>query len=762
MFESLFTFLFKYRPVLFSEGDIVLRGPWPIATLLLAALVFVAVVSFSYLRPRGRAGAIDRTVMAGLRTAALCVVVLCLLQPTLVLRSVVPQRNFVGVLIDDSRSMTLPDDDGGPRSSFVAEQLSAEGTLMQALAERFAVRTFAFSSTTGHVPDPAALTFNGTRTDLASALDRVREELSAVPLSGVVVVSDGADNGGRVLAEALVPLQAASIPVFTVALGEDAISPDLQLDRVQAPRSVLLGSAVVVDVVVSQRGYEGRTVMLEVEDESRMLARQEVELGRDGEPAVARVRFSADRPGPRRLVFRLPPSEGERVAGNNRREVLMEVREAREKILYFEGEPRFEVKFLRRAIKDDENLQVVVLQRTAQDKFLRLDVDGPDELAGGFPRSRAELFRYRGLILGSVEAGFFTHDQLLMIQDFVSQRGGGLLVLGGRNALAEGGYAGTPVAEVLPVVIEAPGSDSRRAVDIKVSPTPAGALHPVTQIAGAGETSDAVWERLPSVTSLNPVHEVKPGATTLLAGRPTGGGGTRDQVVLAWHRFGRGKVFALPIQDSWLWQMHADLPLEDQSHERFWQQLLRGLVDGVPDPVIVTLDVERAEPGQPVRLSAQVRDSTYIDLNDAAVTARLLSPSGKERELPLEWSVEDDGRYLASFIPDEEGSWQVSAAARRAEAVIGADEGWMEVGPDDAEFFDAARRRELLERVAEQTGGRAYTPATVENLAEDLQYAGTGVTIVEERDLWDMPFLFLLLVGLIGSEWAYRRRRGLI
>ena len=194
---------------------------------------------------------------------------------------------------------------------------------------------------------------------------------------------------------------------------------------------MLLGSAVVVDVVVSQRGYEGRTVMLEVEDESRMLARQEVELGRDGEPAVARVRFSADRPGPRRLVFRLPPSEGERVAGNNRREVLMEVREAREKILYFEGEPRFEVKFLRRAIKDDENLQVVVLQRTAQDKFLRLDVDGPDELAGGFPRSRAELFRYRGLILGSVEAGFFTHDQLLMIQDFVSQRGGGLLVLGG-------------------------------------------------------------------------------------------------------------------------------------------------------------------------------------------------------------------------------------------------------------------------------------------------------------------------------------------
>jgi uncharacterized membrane protein len=759
--DAIFEFFFKYRPALFRQGDIVLRGPWPLTTLLLAGLAVAAVVGLSYLRPRGRAGSLDRGVMAALRAGALGVIVLCLLQPTLVLRAVVPQRNFVGILIDDSRSMTLPDENGQPRSQFVTGQLGAQGALIAQLSERFAVRTYSFSSTTGRVTDASGLTYSGTRTDLAGALDHVREDLSSVPLSGIVVVSDGADNGGRVLAESLVPLQAASIPVFTVGLGEEMIEPDVQVDRVQAPEAVLLGSAVVVDVVVSQRGFEGRTVTLQVADETRILNQQEVALGDDGEPVVARVRFIADQSGPRRLSFSIAPAEGERVQGNNRRDLVMDVRDERKKVLYFEGEPRFEVKFMRRAVEGDDNLQLVVLQRTAPDKFLRLDVDVAEELAGGFPKTREELFRYHGLILGSIEAGFFTHDQLVMIHDFVSERGGGLLVLGGRNALAEGGYEGTPVAEVIPVLLGPSQGDDPRPIEVKVSATPAGALNPATQISDPGEAPADVWGRLPTLTTLNPILQAKPGATTLLVGKQEGGTGA-DQIVLAWERFGRGRSFALPVQDTWLWQMHADVPLEDQSHERFWRQLLRSLVDGVGEPVGLTLDRERAEAGEPIKLTARVRDSTYIDLNDAEVTARLTSPSGAARDVRLEWSVEDDGLYAASFVPDEEGSWSIEVNADRAGGSVGHDEGWVRVGPGDDEYFDAARRTALLERIAEETGGQSYTPETVGKLAEDLQYAGSGVTMVEERDLWDMPLFFLMLVGLIGGEWAFRRRRGLV
>ena len=130
------------------------------------------------------------------------------------------------------------------------------------------------------------------------------------------------------------------------------------------------------------------------------------------------------------------------------------------------------MKFIRRAVADDKNLLVTTLQRTADNKYMRLDVDGPDELAGGFPKTRDELFAYRGIILGSIEAGAFTGDQLRMIGEFVERRGGGLLMLGGARSFSEGGYAGTPVADALPVVLErvARSLDDLPVARLKVTP----------------------------------------------------------------------------------------------------------------------------------------------------------------------------------------------------------------------------------------------------------------------------------------------------
>jgi uncharacterized membrane protein len=758
--DSVFAFLFKYRPILFREGDVVFGASWPVATMLVVAGVVAVGAIVTYAGPRGRAGRRDRLIMGGLRLATLGVLLFCLFRPTLVLTSVVPQLNFVGVLIDDSRSMSLPGEDGDARSDFVRSALSPEdGELLDALRERFAVRLFRFDADASRVSSVDELGWEGTRTDLATALDRAREELSSVPLSGLVVVSDGADNGGRALAESLVPLQAASVPVYTVGLGEEILRPDVQIGRVEAPRRVLAGTSLVVDVVLSQRGYRGETVPLVVEDETRILAEEEVELRGDGEPVVTPVRFVLEEPGPRRIRFHVPVREGERVERNNVREVLVEVREDREKILYFEGEPRFEVKFVRRAVADDEHLQVVVLQRTAENKFLRLDVDSGDELVGGFPRTREELFRYRGLILGSVEASFFTHDQLDMIADFVGQRGGGLLALGGRLALAEGGYEGTPVAEVLPVLLEDPAPDPRAAfTEVSVRPTVAGRAHTATQVR-EGAAADALWDSLPPLTTLNTVERVKPGATTLLEGETPGGD---ERVVLAHQRYGRGKALAFPVQDSWMWQMHADVPLEDPTHENLWKQLLRWVVDGVPYPVELRPERERVEPGEPVRLVALVHDSIYIEVNDAQVLATVRAPDGTEEEIRLDWTVERDGEYAGSFTPDQEGEYQIVAEAGRDEGSLGSAAGWVEVGPSDEEYFDAAQHRQVLERVATETGGRYYTASTASSLPEDLQYTGAGVTLTEQRDLWDMPFLFFLLVGLVGAEWGYRRSRGLV
>ncbi len=756
---GLFEALFKYRALLFQEGELTFATPWPMALLLLGAAAVAVFAVATYGSARGRSSAGDRTVLATLRLAALGVLTFCLMQPTLILSSTVPQRNFVGVLIDDSRSMTLPGQDGRARSDFAAEAFAADSELVEALSERFALRFFRFADDAGRVPGPEALGWDGTRTDLASALDRAREELSSVPLSGLVVLSDGADNAGRPLAEALVPLQAASVPVFTVGLGDESIDPDIQVGPIDVPRTVLQGSALVVDVLVSSQGLEGRTVPIVVEDGGRILAQDSARLEGDGEPTVVPVRFTLETPGPRRLRVRVPAQDGERVAQNNVREVAVDVLERRRKILYFEGEPRYEVKFIRRAVADDPNIQVVTLQRTAENKFYRIDVDGPEELVDGFPDTREELFAYDGLILGSVEASFFTTDQLRMIADFVSERGGGLLALGGRNAFSEGGYQGTAVDEVLPIVLEAPARDPRAAfTKVKVQPTPAGRAHPAAQLRTDRETPDSLWDAMPPLSTLNRVVGVKPGATSLLAGSTE----AEERIVLAHQRYGRGKSLAFVVQDAWVWQMHAEVPLDDLSHETFFQQLLRWIVEGVPDPVEVRAERDAVEPGEAVRITATVLDSTYLEVNDASVLATVTSPTGDQEQVILDWTVDEDGVYAADVTPTFEGAWTVDVSAADDDVILGSGVLQITAGPSDVEYFDAGRRTPVLERLAEETGGRYYEPDELSQLPEDLQFTGAGVTLTEERDLWDMPILFIVLLGLVGAEWGYRRMRGLV
>ena len=495
MFESLFEFLFKYRPLVFEQGQVRFGAVSPGLVPVVAVLACATASVLAYASVRGEVRARDRAVLAGLRLGTLATLLFCLTRPVLALRAAVPQQNFVGILLDDSRSMSIADQNGKPRSAFLAEAFGRpDSGVLSALSSRFVLRLFSFSASAEHVNGVQDLTFTGSRTHLGDALERVREELTGLPLAGLVVVSDGADTGQTSLEAPLLALRSERIPVFSVGVGRETHARDLQISRVATPRSVLRGTSLAVDVVLTQTGYAGSTATLNVEDAGRILASQDVTLPADGEPAAVRIHFAAAEPGPRVFRFRVPALAGEEIPQNNVRDVLVEVRDRREKILYFEGEPRYEVKFIRRAVADDRNLQLVVLQRTAENKYLRLDVDSPEELAAGFPKQRDELFAYRGIVLGSIEAAAFSGDQLQMIADFVDRRGGGLLMLGGPRAFDEGKYAGTPIADVLPVVLGQAGARrSGSTTRLRVRPTRAGSAHPATQIAGTERESATRW-----------------------------------------------------------------------------------------------------------------------------------------------------------------------------------------------------------------------------------------------------------------------------
>ena len=189
--------------------------------------------------------------------------------------------------------------------------------------------------------------------------------------------------------------------------------------------------------------------------------------------------------------------------------------------------------------------------------------------------------------------------------------------------------------------------------------------------------------------------------------------------------------------------------------------MVRWLVDGVPDQLNLLTAHDRVEPGEAVRFTAEVLDTAYVEVNDAHVEAHITPPSGKAADIPMEWTVEHDGEYGAVFNPDESGLYEIKVTATRDGKALANNVMHLRVSAGDSEYYDAAMRAPLLKRIAEETGGRFFTPANASSLPEAISYSGRGVTVVEERELWDMPALLMLLLGLMGAEWAFRRTRGL-
>jgi hypothetical protein len=231
--------------------------------------------------------------------------------------------------------------------------------------------------------------------------------------------------------------------------------------------------------------------------------------------------------------------------------------------------------------------------------------------------------------------------------------------------------------------------------------------------------------------------------------------------VLVYQRYGRGLSVAFPIQDSFNWQMDPDTPAEDQTFERFWRQMLRWLTTDVPNRVGISLATDQANPKSPIAIRASVVDSIFLARNDAQVVAHLTSDNGYSRDLPLDWAIDRDGEYRGTFTPDQPGIYTIRVDASLPAGGTAGDTSFLRIADLNTEFFDAEMRAPLLKRMADETGGRFYTPATAGTLAEDVALSKRGVTIVNQMDLWDMPVVLLLLMSLVFGEWSYRKLRGL-
>jgi len=289
-------------------------------------------------------------------------------------------------------------------------------------------------------------------------------------------------------------------------------------------------------------------------------------------------------------------------------------------------------------------------------------------------------------------------------------------------------------------------------------PTAEGLRHPALQVAANDSLVAQRWRTLPPLTTVNLLARAKPAASVLLQGLSGEQGLTRPLLVS--QRFGSGRVMVLGAQDDWLWQMHADIAVNDSTHELLWRQMLRWLVNDVPDRVEILTDAE-SSPGEAVALRAIVRDSGFMRRNGATVAATVTAPDGVLQDVALSWAVDRDGEYAASFVPTGSGLHQVQVRAEGGGESSASARAFFRVIEPVEEFFGAERRDGLLDQLARETGGRTYTPAQVLDVVRDLTYSPSWSTTVRRLDLWDAPLVLILLLTMLGVEWTLRRRRGL-
>jgi hypothetical protein len=755
--RTMFEFFFRYPERVFSQGNFVLLSGWPKWILGLLLLGAAAALGWRIYSRIGRAAQNLKYGQAAviwlLESAVVCLVLVLLWQPAMVVAELKPQQNVIAVLIDDSRSMGI-NENGATREQQAKQAL--QNNVLAKLQSRFQTRLYRLDRGVSRVNnlqeigDAAA-----PATHIGDSLNQLMAETSDLPLGGVVLLSDGSDNSRGIDRNTIAELRNRHIPVHTVGFGEETISPDIEMDdAVVAPRA-LANARLSAEIRFHQHGYDGQKATLGVRDGDQVLSSREITFTSAGKIQSEELLFNAGAAGAKSLQFSIDPHTDEKNRLNNSVTRPVNVESAQRRILYVEGEPRWEYKFIRRAEDDDKTVQIVSMLRTTENKIYRQGIDDPKELADGFPVRPEDLFGYSGIIIGSVEAGYFTPVQQDLLREFVDRRGGGLLFLGGHSSLADGVWSGSSLVDVLPVVLPTHKNTFHRA-PAYAELTSAGADSLICRLADAPEANAERWKKLPYLMDYQEAGTPKPGAAVLAEMRA---GGSKFPMLVT-QNYGRGRTAVLATSGTWRWQM--SMPLGDTSHPMFWQQLLRWLVADTPGRVVAMAPNRTLLDDSHVHLTADVRDDQYQPAADAKVQAHVIGPAGSSSTVEMVPVPDSPGSFQADWTADQTGSYVAEITAGRGTEELGRDVVTFLRADGVAENFHTEQNRDLLERLAQQTGGRYWRPGDLGKLAEEIPYSEGGITMRETKELWDLPIVFLLILLVRSTEWLLRRRWGIV
>jgi uncharacterized membrane protein len=761
----MFQFLFKYPIPVFTRGHFVLLSTWP--AWLLPVFIATAGGGLALLirwrlrdaAPRLRSW--RAWIVWLMQSATLALLLLLLWQPAIMVSELSSQQNIIAVVIDDSRSMATSDVNGRARED--AALAALYGGVLPGLQNRFQTRLYLLDKGIKRLDGMQGITPSGTATRIDDGLKQLVAETSDLPVGAIVLLSDGGQNmtgvgGSGISPDTLQALRNRRLPVHTVGFGREQLGHDVEIEDVSIAEKALANARVSATVTLTQHGYTGEKATLAVRDGNKILEEHQITFGPDGRMQAEPLFFPAGAAGAKSIEFAVQPLDREENLANNAITRPLLVSDEKRRILYIEGEPRWEFKFIRRAEEDDPTVQVVSMLRTSENKVYRQGVSDPNELADGFPVRPEELFTYSGIIIGSVDADYFTPLQQELLREYVDRRGGGVLFLGGRSSLSDGGWAASTLNELLPTFLPA-GRNNFHRNPATVELTRAGMDSPITRLLDDPEKNAQRWKKLTYLADYEDAGAPKPGATilaSLSAGR-------RKLPLLVTQTYGHGRTAVLATGGTWRWQMSE--ALGDPSHDLFWHQLLRWLVADTPGPVVASMPTRILMDEGRAQLKAQVYDRQFQPAVDANVTAHIVGPEGVNAFVDLTPSEDAPGTYQLDWTAEKPGAYLAEITAESAgnePHELGRDVVTFQREDGVAEKFHTSQNRPFLEQLASQTGGHYWKPADLKNLPRDISYSEAGISVRNTKELWNMPIVFALLMGLPASEWLLRRKWGVI
>lgn len=791
---------------LFLASVLLSSGTWLWVAVAGAALL----LPLAWIATRHGDGDAHRALPILLRLVGIALVLLCLLEPQWVSPRAKRGANAFVLLADNSEGLQVREDGAAvSRGDALKARLSdPRAPWLVKLGEEFQVRDYVFDRQLRRVQDFSTLDFQGDRTSLGRALKEIRERFAEQPLAGILVFTDG---NATDLVNGLPDLQGLP-PIYPVIVGAPDHIRDIRLDRTDLRQTAFDDSPVTLKATVGAHRADGVHVEVKVTplplvnktteamtavnlpppQTIRIQASRTTEASFSWRPAGTGVQFYEVSAEPRDLVG------DEATPLNNRRRVMIDRGRPAYRILYVGGRPNWEYKFLNRALNEDPQLQMVGLIRVArrepkfdfkgrageagnplfrgfgrsedetarydQPVMVRVSARDENELRGGFPATAEELFAYDAIIIDDMEAAFFTREQLDLLRRFATDRGGGLLLLGGAETLENGGYASTPLAAALPIYLDRPAATGPQG-ELALKLTREGWVEPWMRVRTVETDENERLAQMPKFQVLNALSSIKPGATTLAT--------VEDEAnhvfpALVSQRYGAGRVACVTLGDVWRWGLRGEDTQADLG--RFWRQLARWLV--TDSPAQITVRIEPAANGDGITLRATVRDRAYRPLDAARVNFTVqrndatpapgTGPAFAVVTLPGDAVPDRPGEFAATLTLKDAGAYLADAdvSDNSGQNLGRAEVGWVS-DPLAEEFASLEPNRALMEEIARRTGGQVIAQDELLKFAEGLPKRAAPLMESRAWPLWQQSWVLLAVLGCFIGEWILRRRRGL-